>query len=32
MKRGGWLAQLRELAILDLGVVGSNPTLGVEIT
>ena len=27
-----WLAQLVEHTTLDLGVVGSSPTLGVEIT
>ena len=30
--RGTWLGQLVECATLDLGVVSSNPTLGVEIT
>ena len=28
--RGAWLAQLVERGTLDLGVVSSNPTLGVE--
>ena len=28
--RGTWLAQLVERGTLDLGVVSSNPTLGVE--
>ena len=30
--RGTWLAQLVKHATLDLGVVSSSPTLGVEIT
>lgn len=29
---GAWLAQLEEHATLDLGLVGSSPTLGVAIT
>ena len=29
---GTWLAQLVEHETLDLGVVGSNPALGIEIT
>ena len=29
---GTWLTRLEEHAILDLGVVSLNPTLGVEIT
>ena len=29
---GTWLAQLEECVTLDLGVVSSSPTLGVEIT
>ena len=31
-RRGTWLIQLVELVTLDLGVVSSSPTLGVEIT
>ena len=30
--RGAWLDQLEECATLDLGVVASSPTLGIEIT
>ena len=30
--RGAWLAQLEEHMTFNLGVVGSSPTLGVEIT
>ena len=30
--RGAWLAQSEEHATLDLEVLGSSPTLGVEIT
>ena len=30
--RGAWVAQSVECATLDLGVVSSSPTLGVEIT
>ena len=30
--RGAWLAQLEEHSTLDLGVVGSSPTLPVEVT
>ena len=30
--RGAWLAQLEELAMLNLGVVSLSPALGVEIT
>ena len=29
--RGGWLAQWGEHVTLDLGVMGSSPTLGIEI-
>lgn len=29
---GAWLAQLMERAIFDLRVIGSSPTVGVEIT
>ena len=29
---GTWLARTVELVILDLGVMGSNPMLGVELT
>ena len=32
INRGTWLAQSVEHATLDLGVVTSSPTLGVEIT
>lgn len=32
LKRGTWLVQLVEHGTLDLGVIGLNPTLGVEIT
>ena len=32
MKRGTCLVQLVERATLDLGVVSSSPTMGVEIT
>lgn len=28
----GWLAELVEHAILDLGVASSSPTFGIEIT
>ena len=31
-KTGAWLAQLVEHATVDLGVMSSSPTLGVEIT
>lgn len=30
--RGTWQAQLVELVTLDLGVMGSSPTLGIEFT
>ena len=30
--RGAWLAQSEEHMTLDLGVVSSSPTLGIEIT
>ena len=30
--RGIWLAQSEERAALDLGVMSSSPTLGIEIT
>ena len=30
--RGAWLAQSGKHATLDLGVLGSSPTLGIEIT
>ena len=30
--RGAWLAQSEEHVTLDLGVMGSSPTIGVEIT
>ena len=30
--RGAWLAQLEEHVTLNLGVVSSSPTLGIEIT
>ena len=29
---GAWLAQLEENVTLDLGIMSSSPTLGVEIT
>ena len=32
VRRGTWLAQSGEHAILDLRVLSSSPTLGVEIT
>ena len=31
-ERGAWLAQLVEHVTLDLGVVSSSPTMGVDIT
>ena len=30
--KGAWLAELVDYATLDLGIVGSSPTLGIEIT
>jgi len=30
--RGAWLAQWEEHATLDLGLMSSSPTMGVEIT
>lgn len=31
-KRGAWLAQSMQRVTLDLGVVSSSPTLGIEMT